>query len=353
LEIIFIGLAVLALVYLQKYLYYHYWDLGLNMDARFSSKEAFEGDRLYVIETLTNQKFLPLPWVFSKLRMPYNLEIVGGGNDTRQQGELFSVMMYQSIRRRFSFVCNKRGFYTINRIQLSASNILYTEEFNKDWHINGQLVVFPKLIDDCPQLELIYKRIDADVLFNQILNPDPFEFRGIREYQATDAFRDINFKATAITQQLMVNIHAPTSAKKLNIILNLEKPPYDAEIYEQAIRLCATIASYYIGENVMVGLHSNGRDIGTREEITLGAGASTTHLYNIYESLARIELLLRIAPMANYLETLTDNETVYLIISPYHQADFLRAFEDLENRGISAFLIIPGDNEKITIWGAD
>lgn len=40
------------------------------------------------------------------------------------------------------------------------------------------------------------QNLDAEVLLNNIINPDPLKFRSIREYQPTDTVRDINFKAT-------------------------------------------------------------------------------------------------------------------------------------------------------------
>jgi len=367
--IIFSGLAILALLYLQSYIYQRFWAKGLAVNVQFSSKEAFEGDRLYIKEELTNHKLLPLPWICLKYYMPQSLVFEGEEAFVldRYQNELFTIMAYQRIQRRLGFTCSKRGFYCFRRVSLVANNILYTKSHSKDYQLSSQLTVFPKLIDS-PDLAIIYKKIDTAILAQQLINPDPFEFRGIREYQPTDPFRNINFKATAVSHQLMVNIHAPTAAKKLNIILNLE--PYNAypnlEVYEQSIRLCASIAGHYISENVKVGLVTNGRDIDTREEIVISEGASTAHLYNIYEALARVDLTLMItatmSSMSDYLENLTDRETFYLIISANHNFRFMQAFEFLENNGINAFLIVPAFNdmkvtctesEKLAIWEAD
>jgi len=369
--IIFMGLFIVAIIALQNYLYRRYWDKGLSVNIKFSAKEAFEGDKLYLSEELTNRKFLPLPWLFLSFRMSGNLVFLDENNpdmissdneatDIVNQNELFSIMMYQRLRRQVAFICNKRGIYRFERVNLAAYNLMYTKQFTKDVNATNQLVVFPKIIET-PELEILYKKMDAELLSHQLINPDPFEFRGIREYQPTDPAHTVNFKATAVSQQLMVNIHAPISSKRLNILLNLE--PYstypDYELYEHAIRLCASIAGHYIHDNVNVAFATNGRDIASREVISLRGGASTAHLYNIYEALARIDLTLSAAPFSINVDKIMDYEAVYLIISVYHQENLLDSFEGLRNRGGTAFMVIPvfdkadikcKETEYVSVW---
>jgi len=200
------------------------------------------------------------------------------------------------------------------------------------------------------------------MLSNSLINPDPFEFKGIREYQPTDPLRNVNFKASAVSGHLMVNIHAPTSAKSLEIILNAEyNNPYpNFELYEQAIRLAGTIADKYIGEDVKISFFSNGSDIFTGNQIKIFGGNNPAHLYSVLQALARINLLYKPAGIANYLETLEDNSAVYLIISPYYGNDFLLALDSLEARGLNYMAVIPAEDStenitetnKIKIWKA-
>jgi len=347
--IVFMGLVVLGLVALQNHVYNRLWDKGLSLDIRFSSKEAFEGDPLSLHEELSNNKFLPLPWVFVKFSVSRNLifesDQYKNSSDAHYQSDLFSIMMYQSIRRKMSFVCSRRGYYRLRNITMACSNLLYNRRFNKSLDNFSELTVFPKLIDGDDDINLIYKNLDATILSNSLINPDPFEFRGIREYQPTDPMRDINFRASAVAQQLMVNIHAPTSAKRLEIVLNLEynRPYPDFELYEQAIRLTATMAEKYVNEGVKLGLHTNGKDIATGRNITVKAGEGTSHMYNVFQALARIDLNFNLKHMSLYLDNLLDNgeSPVYLVISPYCEQDFLDAIEGMRQRGLSVFVIVP------------
>jgi uncharacterized protein (DUF58 family) len=51
---------------------------------------------------------------------------------------------------------------------------------------------------------------------------DPFEYRGMREYQPYDDMKSINWKATAKTGDFKVNLHDFTTVRSVRIFLNLE-----------------------------------------------------------------------------------------------------------------------------------
>jgi len=364
--VLYVGLIVLVLVMLQNYLYRKFWKNGLSLDLKFSAKEAFEGDNLYLQEELVNKKILPLTWLLVRFKVSKNLvfnDEIRGGADLQNQSDVFSIMMYQSIGRKMFFRCSKRGYYRLRNVDMTASNLLHTQNFMQRLDFNTELTVFPKILDDYEELDMMYKALDAAILSHSLINPDPFEFKGIREYNPTDPLRDINFKASAVAQQLMVNVHAPTSAKRLEIILNLEyhKPYPNLEIYEQAIRLAATAAGRYINDDVKVGFFCNGSDAFLGNQIRVFGGNSTAHLYSIYQALAGINLMFKPGHIAEHLESLDDVGAVYFIISSYHGKDFLNALESLKNSGHSYMVVVPTEDDmeinveetgKIRLWKA-
>jgi len=345
--LIILGVVAVLLIVLQEYCYTRLWEKGLDYKLRFSAAEAFEGDTLFLNEELVNKKFLPLPLVYAKMKVSEHIEFINKNGEPISRdgmlGSLFSIMMYTATRRKRAFVCKKRGAYKISHTKVTISNLLHTRLYNKELDIHSELLVFPKPLDDFEEISLLYKNLDTAVLTNRIINPDPFEFRGIRDYQPNDALKSINFRATAISQTLMVNIHAPTCAQRMMLVLNLE--PFELQsdfaIYEQSIRLCATLAEHYIGMDVGVGFVTNGKDGATALPLSVPMGTSGGHLYKMYEALARISLSFKSPPMAEYVNDLTDREQMYVFVSPYHGDDFMDAFNSLESRGIAAFLIVP------------
>jgi len=362
-----LGGVVILLVLLEAYAYKRLWNKGLSYSIKFSAKEAFEGDALYLREELTNKKTLPLPWVYAKMRTPANLTFVDASGQRITQddamGSLYSIMSFAATRRRTKVICRKRGVYSIRNISLSVSNLLHTQRYSKELRANNELLVFPKILEDFGDISLLYRHMDSVVLTNRIINPDPFEFKGIRDYQPTDPLKHVNFRASAISQKLMVNIHEPTCAQRMVLVLNLEEYAYrsDPELYEQSIRLCATLAEHYIGMEVGVAFVTNGKDGTTAEALSLPIGASSGHLYKIFECLARIGLSFKSPPMAEYVSRLTDREQMYVFISPNHGDNFMDAFHELEERGVAAFLVVPtfksmkteiSESRNVAIWDA-
>jgi uncharacterized protein (DUF58 family) len=338
------GVVIFGMILLQSYVYYRYWDKGLEIDFRFSSKEAFEGDAVFLNTEIVNRKPLPLPWLLVEYQLSSNL--VFPGNTEYEIGDLqktglFSVMAYRRIRRRIEITCARRGFYRLRHTRLAASNLLHTKTFRKRLQCLTELTVFPRVLDHSEALNVIINQLDALLLVRALINPDPFTFRGIREYQPTDPLRCINFMATAVAMQPMVNLFMPASSKHLEIILDLEHnlPHTSEERFEQCIRLAATAARHYIGEDVMVGFHTNGRDVLTGENMHMPRGAGAPQLYAVYHALARLGLAYKPEPLSLYLNTLNDIRNVYLIISSYKGTDLMAAADEMQARGLAVYVL--------------
>lgn len=358
--VLFIGLLYL----LQRKIYARFWDRGLGMRISFSAREAFEGDRLVLIEELANEKLLPLPWITAKFQLSRNLLFPEGSSfrvsDDYYQSDMFSVAMYQRITRRQAFICGRRGFYRIKSMDLTSSNLLITDKLVRRLSCSAELTVFPKLIPT-PELEMVYRQIYGDIEVRRFTNPDPFTFRGIREYQQTDDFRLINFKATAKTGRLMVNVSGATASQELVILLNLQ--PYsdfpNEDVFEESIRLAASAAEHFSALGLAVGLYSNGRDAVTASPVRILPGSGNRHFRGILEKLARIDLALEREPMRGWMDGIREAEPVYLLISPYDGEDLSGAFWDMLERGLKARWILPAqpdaklhveESPAITIW---
>jgi len=365
--LVVVGGVIIILVLLERYAYKRLWNKGLDYSIRFSAKEAFEGDMLYLWEELANKKSLPLPLVYAKMRTPANLDFVDANDQSIARddmlGSLFSIMFFTATRRKTKVICKKRGVYSVHNINLSVSNLLHTQRFYKELRLKNELMVFPKILEDFGEISLLYRHMDSVVLTNRIINPDPFEFKGIRDYQPGDPLKTINFRASAISQKLMVNIHAPTCAQRMVLVLNLEDYAYrpDPELYEQSIRLCATLAEHYIGMDVSVAFRTNGKNGRTAQTISLPMGSSSGHLYSLFECLAHISLSFKPSSMVEYMSQLTDREQMYVFVSPYHGDDFLDALDELNERGVATFLVVPffrgmkvsiSETQNIAIWDA-
>ena len=346
-------LMLVLLIWLQDLIYSIYWNKKMICELRFSEKAVTEGANLELIETLTNAKYLPLPWIALKFQVSRNLVFDGVNanvTDDFYRNDMFAALSYQKIARRLAFTCARRGFYTIKSIDLVSSNILQSRRLVMHIGSGAALTVYPKLIPVDDQL-FPFTNLLGEVITRRFIHPDPFEFRGIREYQPYDSFRMINFKATAKTGQLMVNVNEFTSSLQVVVILNLE--PYTEfaghTLFELSIRLAASLSAFAIEKGIQLRFITNGKDIETGYDADIAGGAGAGHLTNILETLARVDLNKKpdkIIPVIREVSMQNEADSVYVLISPNNSAALLDAFNGLKETGAYALWIIPAYKES-------
>ncbi len=287
-------LAAALLWILQGILYKHFWKKGLSASVSFCQTDAVEGECAALTETVTNAKYLPLTALHVKFQMGRDLVFLNRENssvtDYNYRSDIFSCMPWQQIRRRLEFQCKKRGFYTIRQIDLSGYDLLWSSRFYLSLPADTSMYVYPAFIDPV-QLSIPLRQLTGTLAARQALLQDPFELRSIRDYTQGDSLRDINWKATARTGDLRVNVHAPAASWQVMLLLDGSSARLldDSKLREESIRLCATLADQLLSRHIPVALCTNGRDCETRQELFLPAGANNHHLSAVLKLLARAD----------------------------------------------------------------
>jgi uncharacterized protein (DUF58 family) len=348
----------LLLYFLQDYLYKNYWKRKLNVDISFSRDSAVEGEGLSLVETITNRKLLPLPLLQVKFMASRFLEFADSDNsqvsDNYYRNDIVSVMMYQKLTKTLDFTCTQRGYYTINRMDIVCSNLFMTTQEVEAFDLNIYLYVYPKPVD-LLKLDISFSKMLGTILTRRFINEDPFEFHNIREYQLFDNLKSINWKASAKTDSLKVNVHDYTSSQQVKIIINTQPETiwkYD-ELSEESIRIAASLAHYLIEKGIPVSVYTNARDIITKESIEIPAGSGHNHFKMIQEALSRIELAEEphtfIQGFSERLTAITRND--YLILISYNQKEELQRLMLGQILAKKDFVwIIPTNNDiKVTV----
>ena len=290
-EIIIIMLTGFILYITEGELYRRFWHKGLEAHISITPDTAFGGDKSVLEITLLNKKLIPLPWLWVKLHVSSALKFDGAEKpkgDNVYFNALFCIMGWQKIQRRLTFTAGKRGYYPLRSFDVVGTSILFNGKHSQSFDTHCALTVYPKLAE-LESLTEALMQLDGIASSRGFINPDPFEFAGIREYMPNDSLRDINFKASARMGELMTNTHNPTVKGRIEIILcmKLLKQRYEEERFEYAISLAAALAEHYISEGYSVSLHSNGLD-GAHGAVTdIDEGIGSGHFQEILEGLAR------------------------------------------------------------------
>lgn len=348
-DLIIMVVFALCLYLLQGWLYDRFWSRGMEAEICFQEDAAVEGETGYLQEMVINRKFLPLPALHVKFQMDRNLKFLTGENtavtDLTYRNDVFSVLPWQKITRTLRFSCLKRGYYTCSQVGLVAHDLFLTKSMAVMIPVQTSLYVYPS-VADMRQLSIPFYQVLGSVLSRSRLSEDPFEFRGIREYQPYDSMREVNWKATAKTGELKVNVHESTASQKVMLLLNLESDFVwaDNALREEAIRIAGSMMTALTEQGISVSLISNGTDLFTGQPIYLDAGAGMEHQRSLLELLSRIcyeqvgafEEVLREqrkeAEMGN---------TLYLLISSSQREQMLVEYGELCARSPQSVWIAP------------
>ena len=343
-ELIIIA-AVFALVWLQAWLYGRFCFKNLDMKLSLSAQVATEGDRITIAEALENAKMLPLPWIDVKFQISGNLVFEGehhtGADSSRS--ELFSIGPYKRITRTHRILCARRGYYNIKSMSVTGQDLLMSRKYIKQYSCGESLIVYPAAAH-CDPFTPAYRRITGAVRALRFINPDPFEFRGIREYRPEDPLKNINHRATAKTGGLMVNVFEPTTAQHVTLWLNTEQ--YGAYsipmVYERSISLVAALAEQLTGEGLTVELRTGAKNIlAPGRLISVPGGAGREHLLRILEALALVDLTQPPEPIAELMRPERVADSVHILISACDDEDVENAAAELISSGQDVVWILP------------
>lgn len=345
---IFLALQLALLI--VRYVYRKLCFTGLDVRLSFSSSAATEGDNLVLSTALTNAKWLPLPWVAVKFQVSRHLKFADMESaqisDDYYRNDLYNVMMYQRITRRFEFTCAKRGYFRLKNLDITGWDILMGQKFVSHYECSADLTVYPQTMT-VPEIDEMYTRINGDMQAQRFIHPDPFTFRGIREYAPNDPIKAINFKASAKAQELMVNLWDYSVTRQVVLMLNLQKQSiwHNEILDERAIKIVASLASRLTEAHIPVRFITNGSGIVTGKGIELPEGTGNRHLNQILEALAHIDLT--VPPETPFADTLAEafkmyrHEPEYWLVSTYHGEDLEEAYVRLGSYGAKAAWIVP------------
>ncbi len=294
--IILIPIVILALYTAERWMFGKYWNRGLSVEQEFTAEAVTEGDSASLKEVITNRNFLPLHIL--QVNFQTDIGLVFGDetnmsvSDRVNVTDVFSLRFYEKVTRELPLECVKRGYYSILKTSVKASDLFSPDIRYCTIDQDTNLYVYPSMLPDS-KMDLPLNQLMGEALSKRFIYEDNFTFRGIRDYAPTDPQSNINWKATARSGGLKVNLHDYTASPEIMLVLNVEEPSilFETELLEDCIRITHTLASRLISQNVPVSLLTNGKDKLTGETIRLEAGASAGHIKSFARALARIDLI--------------------------------------------------------------
>lgn len=335
-ELILMALGACFLYVLQRVLYERFWKKGLTADAAFQGNPAVCGGEAYLLETVVNAKFLPLSILRVKFRIGRELEFVTGENsavsDYTYRNDVFSVFPYQKITRKLRFYCRKRGYYEIKSLDLVSHDLFFSGHFIETLSLDSHLYVYPAAAD-CGRLNVPFQKMMGTCLSRSRLVTDPFELKGIREYQTYDSMRSVNWKATARTGALKVNVHESTASQNIFLFLNMDSDyPWASEaLREEAISICGSFIDAFVSAGIPTGFSATASTRRPKSppssppgrERATSPGAWSAQPSPLRHSLTPFETLMREGSLEKKAE-----DCLYIMISSCKRPELQTAYQE-------------------------
>lgn len=299
-EIIALVAIFLIAVALQGWVFNKFSPSRLEYKCEFSVTQAFEGDDIFLVETVYNKKLLPVPWIKVDIHTSRWLDFAGTtsvvAQENRRVTSSFFLKSYQKTTRRWKLKCLKRGIFTIENVTLIWGDLLGLNNSSAPVHVGANLVVYPGIVN-LEDMFMPANYLQGDTVVKRWIIDDPFIVSGSREYTPGDPMNRIHWSATAKEGRLMIRKNDFTSNQSLTVILNIQSMEFEynavvnRDMAELGIKAAATILDEALRVGAPVRLGTNAITIdGDRQTIFTGKASGTEHVGELLKILARLEL---------------------------------------------------------------
>ena len=350
----FIAILFMVVVVLlgQVYLYTNRSFKKFEYTCRFTKDEVSEGDEVGLLETVSNRKWLPLPWIKTELSTSRWLDYAGSQSEVvgekRFVPSFFALKSFQKISRNWKVKCLKRGVFDIRQVDVVGSDLLGLTSFSHPVRVSTTLTVLPRPLSET-EVASLPRYLNGDVVVRRHLIDDPFYVAGVRDYTGHEPMNRIHWSATARENKMMVFQNQYTSRKKMAVLLNCQprrgaSSHMDGEApMEDCIRFCAYLFSLTAEGDTPFRFLCNGTDQGSGEQILSGESWGQSFALEQTRTHARLQADKSV-PLGEFLQRddLALDSTELVIVSTYMDSTIREFAEQKALSGVSVSIFVRG-----------
>lgn len=296
---------------------------AVSYSVGFSNDELFEGEYLYLTQTLVNEGEVSIPMLKAEVLLPEGLQFVisdtssihSTKDDYRQSVQsVFTLPAGSAVTRRWRIIANKRGVYSTDAVSLLAvgnslfGSSAFSVRMNPREGAGSQVVVLPmarEVIEDIA-LNAAYAGIRSAP---RGIIPDPMSVCGVRAYHPDDPLNRIDWKQTARVGKLMVREQEYQIRDSFNLLLNMQSliieknfPEISAPSYiEDAIGICASLLDSAIANDSPIFMVANAPPTGEGDcllsEDEVGSRIFCSDEYRRHDEVMQAYRMLAFLPM--------------------------------------------------------
>ncbi|NUP92879.1 MAG: DUF58 domain-containing protein [Candidatus Omnitrophica bacterium] len=209
----------------------------LDVQRSFANR-VFLGETVSITLRLHNQQRWGIPWLQLYESVPLELRTADNLN------QVITLPGQETAVLHYTLQANRRGYYQVGPTALQTGDLFGFFPVHTAACPANYLTVYPRIIP-FSQLGLPSRLPFGTVASHQRLFADPARPMGVRDFRSGDSLRQINWKVSGHTRQLMVKTFQPAISLETAVLLNLHNESYNRQnrwmTVEWAIELAASL----------------------------------------------------------------------------------------------------------------
>jgi len=331
---------------------------GIKYEYRFSEKLIEIGETTELISTVTNESRRFVSFIRMVEALPKGIRTLNRKvfirEDTLGLGHLsynssIYLMARSKLQRKLKITFDKRGRYIFRGAELRGGDFLGFTDKRKKFLDLRELIVYPKEIE-APQLQEVLGGFLGDVSVRRFIMEDPVLTIGTRDYTGREPLKQISWKHTARTNQMMVKQFDYTTEMVVTVFLDIstvKRKTITSEQFENCFSLARTVSEYLKQKKIPFEFTTNAIIEGLGAEVRrLIQSSGAVQLRSIFEQLGRASYGTR-ESYESVLEKLTlkhEQNRSTIIITPQRDQVKYRLAEKLKERTTGALIFIYGED---------
>ncbi len=330
----------------------------LEYKRTLSAERVFFGEQITLDISITNRKFLPLPWLHIEEEVPNAITFLKGKTTASSKPErsvlsnFLSVGWYHKLTRKYPIHCLKRGYFTFGPATINSGDPFGFFRIDEIINDEQRLLVYPKILP-LEEIGIPSRHPFGDLRIRRHLFEDPVLVMATRDYVAGDPLKRINWKATARLQQLKTRVLEHTTTVDIALFLDTRTVTDKyywgkmiTELLETAVLTATSIANYSIEQGYKVGFYANEFYWESDRPMRLPPSNHPEQLKAILEALAHVKGIpsQTIEKLMNKETRSLSWESTIVLVTAAPTEEVISTFKRLKRAGRKVGLILVGAN---------
>ena len=336
---------------------------GIKYSYKLSKNAVEINEQLEMVSTITNEsrRFIPFIRLSETIpdgaKLPHNPTPIKQkyfADDEKTYSSTIYLMARSRLKRKLKLSFDKRGWYVFNGATLYGGDYLGLGTMPESFKTARTITVYPEPVNSL-QLQQIIGGFLGDISVRRFIMEDPVLTIGTREYTGREPMKQVSWKHTARTNQMMVKQFDYTTEMVVTVVLDVEQPKgkmFTDEQFEICYSLARSIAQYLDKAKVPFDFTTNALITGLsaieKNSTRVSQNLGIAHLRFVLEKLGRASYGTN-ESFAELVEKLQSgrkqqqNHSI-IIISPERDANKERIANQLQTTSSGSLLKVYGSD---------